>query len=157
RPRAMLAIRSLDVELDDVRIDPHALLAQDELELLAVRHLVIRHAEVTASDLEAALAGAAPWVTTPAVSVADGRLGVPGGGRGVRVAAGLVPELARGRLPGLAVRAASVGLGPLSIPPGLVNAVLSFVTPVLRLRDVGVTVEAPRLVIEPGTLSLVTP
>jgi hypothetical protein len=157
RPHAMLPVRALDVILEDVRIDPHALLAQDELELLDVRRLVIRHAAMTTEDVASAVTRAAPWITTPTVSVADGRIEIAGGVRGIPVAAGLVPELTPGRRAGLALRATAVALGPLSVPPRLVNAVLSFANPMVRLRDVGVTVEIPRLVLEAGRLRLVTP
>jgi hypothetical protein len=157
RPAQAVTVRDLAATLDDVRIDPGVLVAEGELELLDVRRVVIRRAAVTASDLERALVGTAPWLADPRIEATAGRLAVSGRIRGVRVAAGLVPELSGPAPVALAVWAQAIQLGPLPVPAGLVNVPLWIVNPVARLRDAGVVVELPQLVLDGGVVRLSTP
>jgi hypothetical protein len=157
RPARAVTIRGLEARLDDVRIDPRVLMANGELELLDVRRVAIRRASVTADELERALAFVAPWLAAPRVAVAGGRVGVTGRIGWVTVTAELVPELSGPSPLALAVWAHDVALGPIALPAALVNLPLRIANPVVRLRDAGVVVDVPRLVLDDGVVRLATP
>lgn len=152
RPRA-LRVRVLEAALEDVRIDPHALVERGELTLLGARRLVIRRATVAEGDLRGALAPELQWVRDLGVSSAGGRLWLTGKIRGIPIDVAVTPRL----VPvGLALAAERVRLGPLALPPGLVNA-LALANPVVRLDRLPIAIEVGGLALEDGVVRLGVP
>lgn len=155
RKPAGIRVRDAELSLEDIRLNPHALVIRGEMELLGAGRLVIRRAVVSASDLAEGLAELAPWLHRPAVSVAGGQLRLDAGVGGVRVAIALRldPEPGAG---GLAVRAERVRLGPVPLPAALVNAALDLLNPVGRLAEQPLPIAPPRVTLAEGRIVLET-
>jgi hypothetical protein len=157
RKPVAIRVRDAMVSLEDVRLNPQALAARGEVELLGARRLVIARAAVAAADVGQALAELLPWLRRPAVAIADGRLELSAavGGVPLAIALGIEPEPSR---PGrLAVRAERARLGPAPVPALLVNAALGLVDPLGRLVRQPLAITPPRVRLTEGQVLLETP
>jgi hypothetical protein len=153
RPQA-LRVRDVEVVLENVQLNPYALAARGEVELLDVTRIAIRRATILQEDLEQALAGAARWVTAPSVTIRPGRLEVAGGVLAVRLRIALAPDRGPGADGRLGFRLAGLRLGPVPLPAGLLNRVLGSLDPLARLENQPVVIEVPRVTLEEGLLRL---
>ena len=155
RKPAAVRVRDAHVELEDARINAHALVQRGVLEILGARRVVVRHVTVGGDDLTRALAGVLPGGTAAAVQIDKGRVMVEGHLYRLGIALTVVPDLDP-RTGTLAIWADRARFGTLPVSGRLVNLALALVNPVLRLRAQPVAIVPPRLILENGVLQAIS-
>ncbi len=157
RKPTALRLRELEVALEDVRLNPEALVLRDALELFGAGRLVVRRAVLTEADLRDGLAAALPALRSPTVRVRGGRLTVTGRLYGIAVEAAVRPEPAGTAAPALAVWLERLRVGGLPLPAALGNLPLAAANPVVQVEDPPFAIEWPPLRLEDGRLELGPP
>jgi hypothetical protein len=156
RKPAAVRVQDAHVELEDARINAHALVQRGALEILDARQVVVRHIAVRGDDLTRALTGLLPRGAEALVQIEKGRVTVEGRLYRLGVALTVVPDFDP-KTGTLAIWADRGRVGTLPVSGRLVNLGLALVNPVLRLREQPVMIAPPRLVLENGVLQAVSP
>ena len=155
RKPAAVRVRDAHVELEDARINVHALVQRGVLEILGARQVVVRHVTVGGNDLTRALAGVLPRRAEAAVRIEKGRVILKGRLYRLGMALTVVPDLDP-ETGTLAIWADRARVGTLPVSGRLVNLALALVNPVLRLKAQPVAIAPPRLILENGVLQAIS-